>query len=67
MVSERADRTQIDAAAVLRSYFAAGDRTGSGAEIDTLTVGSSSLTDPGPTVRLVIRDLETNRPALPRD
>ena len=38
-----------------------------GAEIDTLTVGSTSLTDPGRTVRLAIRDFETNRPALPRD
>ena len=67
MVNEGADQTKIDAAAVLRSFIAAGDRTGSGAEIDTLTVGSTSLTDPGRTVRLAIRDFETNRPALPRD
>ena len=42
-------------------------RTGAGAEINTLTVGSTSQTDPGPTLRLVIRDFETNRPASPRD
>ena len=62
MVGERADRTKIDAAAGLRSYIAAGDRTSLGAEIGTLTVGSTSLTDPGPTFGW---RFETSKPTAP--
>ncbi len=63
MVDEGADRIKIEAAAVLRSFIAAGDRTGSGAEIDTLTVGSTSLTDPG---RLPFGwRFETSKPIAP--